>query len=423
MQDIFKRRRITALSVLKSIENIKNIILNNFTKFIIFIILPQYYFLLLIFNEINNIRALNYVCKNKYKKTPTRVLHLPTSVGGNSYGLSRAERKLGLESDVLTIDSSYLGYPSDVSFHLTGDRYKNMFKIFSFIYKINKKYNVFHFNFGSSLYTDSNKFLNFIDLNLYNKGSKLIVTYNGCDCRQKDKIIKKYDICACSDDECYNGACNSKKINIKKKRRIKKMVKFCDTVFYLNPDLKQFLPESSVFLPYSIATWDMISNSDRVYNYPLKIVHAPSQRGAKGTKHILSIIEEIKRNFPDKIKFILVEGMKNSEAIKIYEQADILIDQIFVGWYGALSVEAMKAGCAVMVYIREEDLQYVPSNMHEDIKRTFINCNKNNLYEKIAEIIEYPDNLIKYSKYSFEYVNTWHNPEYVASITKKYYGF
>ena len=347
---------------------------------------------------------------------------MPTSVGGNSYGLSRAERKLGLDSYVLTVGENYLEYPSDIQIEMSRNKINRCFKTIKCINEQKNKYDIFHFNFGSSLLSISKLNLDFIDFYFYKRDKKYFVTYNGCDCRQKYKIIEKYDICACSDDGCYNGICNSKKVDTIKDRRIKKMTKFCDTVFYVNPDLKQFLPENSIFLPYTIAAWDTISNSSRrKYKYPLKIVHAPSQRGAKGTKDILTVVEEIKHDFPYKIEFTLIEGIKNSEAVKIYEQADILIDQILIGWYGALSVEAMKAGCAVMVYIREDDLQYVPTNMHEDIKKTFINCNKNNLYEKIAEIIENPDDLKKYNKYSYEYVNTWHSPEYVASITKKQY--
>jgi len=350
-----------------------------------------------------------------------KILHMPTSVGGNSFGLSRAERNLGLESDVLTVEENYLEYPSDIQLKITGSKMNRLKQIIQCINIQKNKYDVFHFNFGMSLLSFPKLNLDFIDFYLYNKNKKYFVTYNGCDCRQKFKIIEKYDICACSEDECYNGICNSIKIDSYKSRRIKKMTDFCTKVFYLNPDLKQFLPEDSIFLPYTIANWAAISYSDRYYHHPIKIVHAPSQRGAKGTKYILSIIEKVKHDFPNKIEFKLIEGMKNSDAVKIYEQADILIDQILIGWYGALSVEAMKAGCAVMVYIREDDLQYIPSVMHEDIRKTFINCNRFNLYEKIVEIIECPSLLPKYCKHSLEYVHKWHNPDYVASITKKQY--
>jgi glycosyltransferase involved in cell wall biosynthesis len=350
-----------------------------------------------------------------------KILHLPTSVGGNSYGLSRAERSIGLESEVLTIGENYLDYPSDIKIILPKTRLDFYKKIFDTFRMINGKYDIYHFNGGSSLYSIPRHNLYFLDLNFYDKRSKLVVTYNGCDCRQKFKIIEKYDICACANPECYNGVCNSVKVDKIKEKQIKIMTSHCQAIFYLNPDLKQFLPNHALFLPYSIASWNNINKFPRKYNYPLKIVHAPSQRGSKGTKNIIETLKRIEKKFPNKIDFMLVEKMSNIEAIKKYEQADILIDQILLGWYGALSVEGMKAGCAVMVYIREDDLQYIPQVMHDSIKKTFINCNKDNLYEKLLEIIDNPSILSKYSNYSYEYVNTWHSPEYVASLTKEVY--
>ena len=348
-------------------------------------------------------------------------MHLPTSTGGNSFGLSRAERKIGLKSDVLTINKNYLDYPSDIEIDIPKKRINKIIYLYKNIKMINENYDILHFNFGTSLYSNDRFKVDFLDLYFYKKDMRFFVTYNGCDCRQKYNIINNYNICACSNPDCYNGACSSEQIDLIKQRKIKKMSQFCKTIFFLNPDLKQFLPEDSIFLPYSIASWENITRKKRNYRFPLKVVHAPSQRGAKGTIDILNIINKLQKKYPDKIEFILVEGLKNSEAIRIYEQADILIDQILIGWYGALSVEAMKAGCAVMVYIRENDLKYIPIIMHEDVKKTFINCNKDNLYDKIVDIIENPSILYQYSNFSYDYVNTWHYPDYVASITKKYY--
>jgi glycosyltransferase involved in cell wall biosynthesis len=351
-----------------------------------------------------------------------KILHLPTSTGGNSYGLSRAERLIGLESDVLSINKNYFDYPADIQVILSKNKVKNYFKLIDVFRKINDKYDVYHFNFGSSLINVSWLNIYSLDLPFYNNNAKLVVTYNGCDCRQKFKILDKYNYSSCANPECYGGMCYSRKIDKIKERRIDKMLRYCDNVFYLNPDLKQFLSNDAIFLPYTIASWNCIVRRPRKFGYPLKIVHAPTQRGAKGTDDIINAIGKIKNKFPGRIEFILVEKMSNLEAIKIYEQADILIDQILIGWYGALSVEAMKAGCPVVVYIRDEDLQYIPPNMHADIRKTFINCNKDNLYENIIELVNNPSLLKRYSNYSYEYVNTWHSPDYVASLTKKVYA-
>jgi hypothetical protein len=46
-------------------------------------------------------------------KQRIRVIHLPTTVGGNPQGLSRHLNELGLSSETWTLRQNYLGYPAD----------------------------------------------------------------------------------------------------------------------------------------------------------------------------------------------------------------------------------------------------------------------------------------------------------------------
>ena len=66
-------------------------------------------------------------------------------------------------------------------------------------------------------------------------------------------------------------------------------------------------------------------------------------------------------------EFILIEGLSHSEARHLYQTADLLVDQLFVGWYGGLAVECMALGKPVICYIREEDLAFLPAQMRQDL--------------------------------------------------------
>lgn len=46
--------------------------------------------------------------------------------------------------------------------------------------------------------------------------------------------------------------------------------------------------------------------------------------------------------------------MPHAEAQRWYLQADIIVDQVFCGTYGLLSVEAMAMGKPVVTYIRDD---------------------------------------------------------------------
>lgn len=99
-------------------------------------------------------------------------------------------------------------------------------------------------------------------------------------------------------------------------------------------------------------------------------------------KFIRSLIENLKTRY--NVEMILVENMPNKEALEFYKQGDLVIDQVLAGWYGGFAVEAMKMGKPVGVYIREEDLQFIPEEMAKDLRETVININPSKRIGRIS---------------------------------------
>lgn len=344
--------------------------------------------------------------KNRFMRSVDknlRVIHLPTPTGGNAWGLSRGERSLGIESDVLYRYDTYFGYPCDIR---TPDapfrvlRYIRATRVFS---EIRDKYDVFHYNFGSSLFDWYGK-LNLVELPLL-KDKKIFVTYNGSDARQG-----------------WIDSRNKREDEIKRKR-IKKFKDNNAFFFAVNPDIMNFLPDGTVFLPYTIANWESIDciPNDYKRNKTLTVVHAPTHREIKGTSAVISAIDSIRAKYPNKIELKLVENMTRSQALKEYAKADVVIDQLRIGWYGAFAVEAIKMGKPVMVYIKEEDLHYLPKKMAEDCMEAFINVNETNLEETLLFYMDNPKKLEEKQSAQYDYILKWHDPRYVASITKEKY--
>ena len=119
-----------------------------------------------------------------------KVLHLPTTVGGHSWGLSLAERDLGLSSHVLSRSESWIGYGSDISLNLQNkNKIIQFLELFKAFLKYRKSYDIYHFNFGSSLIDYFNFGINLWDLPYYE--GKKIMTYNGCDARQSNYYFYK----------------------------------------------------------------------------------------------------------------------------------------------------------------------------------------------------------------------------------------
>ena len=98
-----------------------------------------------------------------------------------------------------------------------------------------------------------------------------------------------------------------------------------------------------------------------------------------------------------------------------------MIDQILAGWYGAFGVEVMKMGKPLGVFIREEDLRFVPKDMAKDILDSVININPFNIEDELSKYLDNIDLLYKKSQASVDYVNKWHNPLNVAKIVQNIY--
>ena len=350
-----------------------------------------------------------------------KVLHLPTVVGGMAWGLAQGEKRLGLDAKVLTTTDTWLNYPYDISLHWEekGAIAKFFSSVRAFL-KYRNQFDVLHFNYGSTLIDFRTYGINHWDLPFYPKDKKIVFTYNGCDARQKYKTMERVKFASCYEEGCYNGMCNSGARDKMREKRIHRVSQYAHHIFAVNPDLLYFLPENiSSFLPYSIASWHEIQSIPYKIDRKINILHSPTNRPAKGSRYIIQALENLKKKYD--IEIILVDKVPNKEALDIYKKADLVVDQVLTGWYGGLAVEAMKMGKPVAVFLREDDLKFVPEKMAIDLKDAVINLNPLNIENVIEEHLQNPQLLYQKSEVGLEYVHKWHDPVYVAGITKSFY--
>lgn len=347
-----------------------------------------------------------------------KILHLPTATGGNSFGLSKAEKYIGLDSQVLYRFDGDFRYPHEMLLSKKPSLLLILLGAIKFHLFDKKKFSIFHFNYGSTIINYPKWGVNNLDLFLFKK-DKVFVTYNGSDARKYyNNFIGKFLL-----DSDYLELFKLSKKKIKNiEKRIEKLSRIASHNFFLNPDLKKFLPSNSSFIPYTIANWNTIKISQPKLNTnTIKIVHAPTNRSIKGTKFILSAIENLETLYPSRIDFILIENLSNQAAMEIYKAADLVIDQLIIGWYGAFSVECMKMGKPIMVYIHQEDLVHIPPEMALDLMDSVVNTNILDIQAHIERIILNKQILLEYSAKSLYFVEKWHNPVTVAKLMNQYY--
>lgn len=352
--------------------------------------------------------------KEKFMRKPLRVLHCPFNNGNQPWVLSRAERKLGLKSDLIVF-TEHPYYPYfDQKINLDGFNLPHWIGRIHFFRWALKNYDVFHFNFGCSILDEILPGLSYLDLPILKKaGKKIIFTFQGDDARQKDFFIKKYNF------ENYTN----KKYTLKdkfddnlKRSRIKKVSQYADTIFALNPDLMYILPPKTKFLPYASVNVKQIKPTVLSRSKKIIIVHAPSDRLIKGTQCVIETVRMISKKYP--IELILVENLSNQKSFQIYKKADIAIDQLLVGWYGSFAVELMAMAKPVVSFLRQEDIKkFVPFWN----KIPIINVNQETLGKQLEQLILNYNLRVKISKMSRKFVENYHDPLKIAKEVIKYY--
>lgn len=351
-----------------------------------------------------------------------KILHCPANTGGNSWVLSRAERELGLDSDVMVFRKDWPGYPVDFDLHLSIDsKVSSASRLLYFFLRALAHYDVFHFNFGCSFLPQVQD-LGIFELSdlpvLRWLGKKIVVTYQGCDVRQKSFCTSNFAISACAEQDCYGGYCASK-TDALKKRRAEIFGRYAHKIFAISPDLLRFLPKHAELLPCPRVNLNQWQPVKKKIGAKLVIVHSPTNRACKGTKYILDAVERFKLKHAHEIELVLVENVPHDKVRELYYKADVAIDQLLVGWYGGFAVEMMALGKPVVCYIREEDLKSIPPQMKEDLP--IINANPCNIYEVLGELIEHREKLNLIGEHSRAYVEKWHDPMKIAKRMKEVY--
>jgi hypothetical protein len=349
---------------------------------------------------------------------------------------------LGVESEPWVLEQNFFAYPCDRVIWSPGDGIvKRELGRLRAIIQAARFADVIHFNFGTSLaypvrprdlrdrgiprriarwlFSLYTQCLQWVELNYYQlAGIPMLVHYQGDDARQGDQSLARFSVSIAANAEAGHYDASSDRF---KRRMIQRMARYCEAVFAVNPDLLHVLPPDARFVPYSHINLDEWSPHylDPHGTSPLRIGHAPSNRSIKGTDRILQAIEELRAE-GHPIEPVLVEGISHEAAKQQYESIDVVVDQLFAGWYGGLAVEAMALGKPVVVYIRPEDLGFVPEAMRHELP--FIQIHPDAVREGLRKVVTMPrQELHAIGRRSRAFVERWHDPFIIAKDMKLAY--
>jgi|LULX01.1.fsa_nt_gb glycosyltransferase involved in cell wall biosynthesis len=344
-----------------------------------------------------------------------KVIHLPSSVGNHGYSLASSERDIGIDSTSLVCGKN--------NFNMRADRFIENRSTPKYILNILKefignrnKYSVFHFNYGRTLLGCLGEDLNGLDLPFYN--GKRIMTFNGSDLRRSESIsINPYGIYP------EENLSFSQKVFFEKKRsKLLKNLTYIDHCFVTTPDLLSFLPkDKATFIPhlkYSLKNLESKNNPKRSRYFT--VAHAPTNRLFKGSDFIIDAMQRISKE-NKLVRFVILENLPHDQLKNELANVDLVIDQVRLGWYGAVSLEAMSKGTPAAVYINEHYLSRVEQAMGEAIEDSFLIVNPENIYQVLTNYIE--DSVWQKTLESkcLEFISEFHNPNALIKKVVSYY--
>jgi glycosyltransferase involved in cell wall biosynthesis len=307
-------------------------------------------------------------------KRQLRVVHLPAAVGGHAPMLAEAERRIGLDSRAIVLESPQAGYGVDRVLAPPGTgRLRREWRRWRLLAELLQNADVVHFNFGRPLsplayprsvvgprvgnrvWNAYAALLQFADVRLLRRrGKAVFVTYQGDD-------VRPGALADASLADLYDP-----ELDRRKAEWAERFARDANRVYALNPDLLRVLPDTAEFLPYASVDLDAWRPVESHGNARPLVVHAPSDRRVKGTDALIAAVERVRARGVD-VEFELVEGVSRDVARPVYERADIFVDQLLLGWYGGAAVELMALGKPVVAHVAADDLARVPAELRDGL--------------------------------------------------------
>jgi len=277
---------------------------------------------------------------------------------------------------------------------------RGTFRVLLFLYSL-ATCDVFIFTFGSSILP---RFIDYPIIKLFRK--KIISVFLGSEIRhwyayeQEMCFLGMYD-----DVEPYiKYVQNQPGVSLQNKLEIIQAAeKYADLILSL-PSMSQLLnrPYMRINVPLDLHQYNFNITTNEI---PM-VVHAPTDRGVKGTNFVLTAIEHLQQEGIE-FNFKLIENMSNTKVRQLLADSEIVIDQLFSHSLGTLALEAMASGNVVLA-------RFTPAYTLIPSDCPVVNVNKDTLVEQLRNILLDRDLRLKLAHEGRRYVEKYHSHLHVV---------
>lgn len=255
---------------------------------------------------------------------------------------------------------------------------------------------------GSTIYEDCSDIMKFKDL-----GKTVLVIFMGSDIRWYHAMKQEFDMYGLPPAEYNPNWYSSDQNLIKHLNYLRISEKYADYIISM-PNQSQ-LSIRPYFSYRSILDLDLFQVSEKKQRKKPLIIHAPSSRDFKGTKYILSAVENLKNQLD--FDFELVENLSFEQAIEMYNNCDILISQVLCPSGGKLAYEGLALG-KVVLSLMGRDLGYDEKNPKST---PIVDINIFNLEKKLRQLIGNMKLRQRIASKGPAFVKKYNSSEYIAN--------
>ena len=192
------------------------------------------------------------------------------------------------------------------------------------------------------------------------------------------------------------------------RRRLRLFGRWADVVLGcadLVEDLSRL--DGVLLYPFDATDWQPVPEVD---DGLVTVVHAPNHRHYKGTRYLEAAIERLQAEGLA-IELVVVEGMTNDEARKVFARADIVADQFLLGAYALFAIEAMALGKPVLCYLNDRFRPYHP----EWADCPIVSADPDTLTEELRSLALDPVRRRELGRRGPEYVRRYHSLQAVGA--------
>lgn len=169
---------------------------------------------------------------------------------------------------------------------------------------------------------------------------------------------------------------------------------------------------------FSIDTesWKPLEDKETNRSSQVVILHAPNHKTIKGTEYFVQAVNELKKEgLPVTLK--VIQKVPNGVLKKMIEEADIIADQIVIGWYAMFALEGMALKKPVLCYIDEEfEKLYIFAGLIKKNELPLVKCDIFNVKDEIRKLVLDKKLRNAIGEKSREFVINHHSIMYIGSV-------